>query len=212
MHWVAAIAGSLALAGPAGAEMIAAWNFNTNDGDLYNWVADHGAGTLTLDVNWTQMSVGTGTTLNAQLGDPAGDALNFKSNENNGRDIDFLFDATGYEDIQFSFDATRNTQGFNGNQVWYSVDGSNYFLFDIFNPATSFGTHSFDMSSITALDDAANAYIRIRFNGAGNNGGMNRLDNVVIGGSAVPAPSALALLGGALALAGRRRRRYPRQA
>lgn len=206
LHWIALAAG-LAMTGSAGAEVLAAWNFNANDGDLYNWAASYGTGTLTLDGAWTQLSVVTGSDLNARFGDTAGDALNLKSNQNNGRDLDFLVDTSGYESIQLSFDSVRNAQGFNGNQIWYSLDGSSYNLLDTFGPPTSYDTMSFDMSSLTELNDAEQVFIRIRFNGAGNNGGMNRLDNVVIEGSAVPTPGALALLGVAMALAGRRRRR-----
>jgi hypothetical protein len=66
---------------------------------------------------------------------------------------------------------------------------------------------SFDMSSITELNDAAEVYIRIRFNGASNNGGRNLIDNVRIAGSVIPAPGVTGMLAVGAVLTGPSRRR-----
>jgi len=201
-----ALATTFALAGPAMAQdLLAYWNFNTNDGDLYFWNADFGTGSMSIEPSFTLVSMGAGSTLNAMPGDPPGDALNLRSNANNGKSIDFLVDMTGYESLLVSFDTIRNAQGFNSNSIWYSTDGLSYSMFAPYAPDTSFGTVSFDLSSVTELNDASEVHIQLRFDGASNNGGMNRIDNFRIGATIVPAPAALALLGlGALA---RRRRR-----
>ena len=204
------IAAGVAIAGSASAEVVLAyWNFNSNTGDLYNWDASYGSGTLNLEAGWTQLGLKPGSDLNALFGDPAGDALNLRGNSNNGRTMDFLVDTTGYHNIAFAFDSIRNNNGFNGNQIWYSLDDSNYSLFSPFGPPTAFETMQFDMSAVTELNDAEQVFLRIRFNGAANNGGMNRIDNVTITGTAIPTPPVLALLGVAFATAGRRRSRRP---
>ncbi len=189
------------------AEIIAYWNFNANDGDLYNWDANWGGGTLTLEPDWTNLSTAAGTDLNALFGDPAGDGLQLRSNANNGRHIDFRLSTTNYEGIVFSFDSRRTSPGFNGNQVWYSLDGDQYSLFSPYGLPSEYDTMIFDMSSVTELNDAAEVFLRIRLNGATNNGGRNHIDNVRVAGNLVPAPGALALFGLAAAVAGRRRRR-----
>jgi hypothetical protein len=130
------------------------------------------------------VSLSTGSELNAMPGHAAGDALNLRGRGNNGRNIDFSASTTGYGNIAFSFDAERNSPGFNGNQIW-----------------------SFDMSSITELNDAAEVYIRIRFNGASNHGGRNLIDNVRIAGSVIPAPGVMGMLAVGAVLPGPSRRR-----
>ena len=201
------IAVGLAVAGPASGDILAYWNFNSNTGDLYNWEASFGSGSLSLEAGWTQLGLAPGSDLNALFGDPAGDALNLRGNSNNGRIMDFLVDTTGYESIALAFDTIKNQNGFNGNQVWYSLDGSSYSLFSTFQPLNGYDTFQFDLSSVTDLNDAGQVFLRLRFNGASNNGGMNRIDNVVVSGTAVPGPGAVGLLGLALATLGRRRRR-----
>jgi hypothetical protein len=114
---------------------------------------------------------------------------------------------TGYEDIVFSLATERNNPGFSGNEILYSLDGVNFDMFGPYSPPTVYARMSFDMSSITALDDTETVIIRIRFGGATNNGGVNLIDNAMIGGSAIPAPGALGGLAVWSALAGRSRRR-----
>ena len=199
------VAAALGLfAGSAGAGIIGYWSFNTNDGDLYTWPADMSSGTLALETGWTNLSTAPGSDLNAQWGYPAGDALELRGSGNNGRTADFLVDTTAYQDLVFSFDIERNNPGFGANQIWYSVDGGNFHHYSNFAPETSFSTVVFDLSALTELNYAAEVVLQIRFNGASNNGGRNRIDNVLIEGqSFVPAPGTIALLG----LAGFRRRR-----
>jgi hypothetical protein len=64
------------------ADEIAIWNFN--DSDL---VVDHGTGILTSNFVSANILFAAGTTNNARLGDPAGQALSLQggtSNTNNG--------------------------------------------------------------------------------------------------------------------------------
>lgn len=206
--WGGALVLALSFAGPASADLIAYWNFNTTPGSLFSWTADQGSGTLTLEAGWTQLSVTTGTTLNAEAPDPAGGALGLKSNANNGRTMDFAVDTTGYEDIILSFAAIRNNQGFDVDSVLYSTNGVDYTSFMSFNPSNgSYASVTADMSSVTALDDAGPVYIRLLMGGAQNNNGTTSIDNVRIVGTLLPTPGAIALMGVAGLMATRRRRR-----
>jgi hypothetical protein len=198
---------ALFLSGPVSAGVLAYWNFNSSGSDLYRWEADAGTGTLLIDPAWTGVGKGTGSDLNAMTGNLAGEALRLKGESNNGRAIDFSVSTVGYENIIFSLATERNNPGFSGNEILYSLDGVNFYMFGPYSPPTAYGRMSFDMSSITALNDTAEVIIRIRFRGATNNGGVNLIDNAMIGGSALPAPGSLGVLAVGSALAGRLRRR-----
>ena len=87
------------------ANEITIWNFN--DSDL---VADFGTGTLTSDFNAVNILFAAGTTTNARLGAPAGQALSLQGGTgtaNNGRNITFSVSTLGFANIIISF-ATRS--------------------------------------------------------------------------------------------------------
>jgi MYXO-CTERM domain-containing protein len=193
-------------ASPARAEVVAYWNFNQSNGDLYHWDADVGFGRLTVDPAWTSVGVDVGSELNALLGDPAGNALALRGQVNNGRYVELAFGTLGFEDIVFSFATARNNNGFNDNQLWYSIDGVTFELYGAYSPLTSFDTETFDLAGIAGIDDAEEVTLRIHLAGATSNGGWNRLDNIRIMGTPLPAPGALALLGLVGACCRRRRR------
>ncbi len=192
----------------ASADVIAYWNFNSGTGDPYSWAADAGAGSLLVDAAFSQVSTSGGSTLNALFGDLAGNALNLKSNANNGLGLNISFDTTGYENLQVSFATFSNSNGFNNNTLYYSINGGqNFIQFDTYSPPGAYGLVSFDLSPIGVLDDAGVVMLRFVLDGASNNGGMNRIDNLQINGTTVPVPAPLAMLVAAGVLRGRSRRR-----
>jgi len=183
------------------ADPIAIWNFN--DSDL---AVDHGAGILVSNFNVTNIGFAAGTTNNARLGDPAGQALSLQggtSNANNGRNITVNVSTVGYENIIVSFATQGTATGFNTNQFQYSLDGATFVDFGSpYAPPTAFGTVPivFNLGGITGLNNNPNAAFRIVFNGATSATGTNRIDNFVVEGSSttVPDPATLALLGSGL--------------
>ena len=202
----------LAVTAPAAlADELAIWNFN--DSDL---TVDHGNGTLSSTLNAANILFAAGTTNNARLGDPAGQALSLQGGTgtaNNGRNITFNVSTLGFANIVVSFATQGTSTGFNSNQFQYSLDGNTFVDFSPpFTPASAFGSVPivFSLAGITGLNDNPNAAFRIVFNGASSSTGTNRLDNFVVEGtpSGVPEPtSAILLLSGLSSLYGVRKRR-----
>jgi hypothetical protein len=177
---------------------------------------DHGSGLLTTNINAANVLFAAGTTNNARLGNPAGQALSLQggtSTANNGRHITFNVSTVGFASIVVSFATQGTSTGFNNNQFQYSLDGITFVNFGPpFVPPTAFGSVPlvFTLSSIVGLNDNPNAAFRIVFNGASSATGTNRIDNFVVEGtpSEVPEPTtAITLLTGLSALYRWRRKR-----
>jgi hypothetical protein len=96
----------------------------------------------------------------------------------------------GFDSIGISFAVQRTSTGFNNNQFMFSVDaGESWINFgNAFNPGASFAAQSFDLSGIPGLINNPDAGFRIVFGGATSASGNNRIDNLIVSGSAVPTP------------------------
>jgi MYXO-CTERM domain-containing protein len=140
------------------------------------------------------------------------------------------FITTGYTGIGFSFDMTRSATGPATWLIEMSTNGGTSFstLVATYTPivagAAGSGTTSWSSTTNQAAfttsinlgataDDATSVIVRIRAlvdsvnsSGVYQAGGTARIDNIMVNGSAVPAPGALALVGLA-GIAGVRRRR-----
>jgi PEP-CTERM motif len=196
------------------ADELAVWNFNDSDLNV-----DHGSGTLTSNFNAVNILFAAGTTNNARLGDPAGQALSLQggtSNANNGRNLTFNVSTAGFANIIVSLATQGTSTGFTSNQFQYSLDGINFTDFGSpYTPATAFGTVPlvFSLVSIAGLNNNPNAAFRIVFNGATSSTGNNRIDNIVVEGASasvasIPEPTtALLLLSGLGGLYKMKRRR-----
>jgi hypothetical protein len=152
-----------------------------------------------------------------------GSANSFNSNTwATGDHYLFHLSSTGYQDITVEWDQTRSSTGPNDFKLEYSTDGVNYtqaganldVLQNGLAPNASWSSgggviaayhFSRDLSSVTALNNATDLYIRVASLEAGAAAGTVRIDNFVINANLIPEPSSLGVLAlGALMI--RRRR------
>ena len=207
----------LAASKAANADELAVWNFNDSDLNV-----DHGSGTFTSNLNVANILFAAGTTTNARLGDPAGQALSLQGgtgNANNGRNITFAVSTAGFSNIVVSFATQGTSTGFNSNQFQYSLDGVSFVDFNPpYTPATAFGAVPlvFSLAAIVGLNNNPNAAFRIVFNGATSSTGNNRIDNIVVEGTSaasatVPEPTSALLLISGLSGAYQMKKRYKKR-
>lgn len=192
-------------ASSAQAAMIAGWNFNDNTSTATLFTPSFGTGTMSTNFESANVTDFTGSTVNARNGDVAGRALalqNGVSGINNGRWLQFTVNTTNYLDLQISFATQRTNTGFDSNQLQYSLNGTDFVNFgSTYAPPSSFGLQSFDLSSVAGLNNNSSAAFRIVFNGGSTTSaaGNNRIDNLVVEGTAstsvtaVPVPSGLVI-------------------
>jgi hypothetical protein len=165
--------------------------------------------TITTTFDTTTITNFAGTTVNAQSGDAAGQALALvggttaNPSVNNGARIQFSVSTVGFNSIVVSYATQRTNTGFTSQELFYSLNGTTFTSAGTFTTIpTAFVAQTFNLSGVTGLNDNANATFRIVFNGATSAGGNNRIDNLVVsgtatGGAVAPEPGA-----GVLALAG----------
>lgn len=178
--------------------------------------------------------IGAGSALGFHAGvatysNPAGNgsAESFSANSwAVGDYFQFSLSTAGYAGIGLSFDQTSSNTGPRDYDLQYSTDGINFTAFVSYqvlangaSPNASWNgttyqsayTFNYDLSAITAIDNAANVYFRLANTStvAANGGvvaaaGANRVDNFTV--SVVPEPASATLLGlGFAALLIRRR-------
>ena len=136
----------------------------------------------------------------------------------------FRLGTAGYSGIGVSFDQTSSSTGPRDFDLRYSLDGSSFTTLASYavlqnglapNAGWSAGTYqsaytfNFDLSAITALNNATDVYFRLvntstltPSGGTVAAGGTDRVDNFTV--YVVPEPTGLAALGGLLLLAGRK--------
>ena len=209
----------LAAAG-AQATVIADWTFETSQpGSSASVAAEIGTGTAS--------EYGLGT-----ISSPVGNGSSHSYSANgwdNGDYFQFSVSTTGLAGISLSWDQAGSNTGPGSFELDYSTDGGATFdTWDSYTvPTGNFASgivsttfsHSYDLSSVTDLDNRSTVLFRlvdtsVTATGAINGGavgtaGTGRVDNVVVSAvSAVPVPAAVWFFGsGLLGLAGARRRR-----
>ena len=226
---VSVLMAAAAITAPARANIIAAWNFETS-----NY-----AGTATTSAALSADAGGVGTAVGVHAGAatvwsaPAGNGSSKSFSSNTwavGDYYEFQVSAAAFTGLGITFDQTSSSTGPGNFKLQYSTDGSDFTDFNSYTvlanaapntPWSSTGspngayTSTFNLSSVTALNNSASVYFRLTDTstvsaGGGTVGtsGTDRVDNVTITGTAVPEPSTLALLAGgglAVVLAARRR-------
>lgn len=206
----------------ASAQTLAQWTFEVNTpADLANsttilgLAADVGTGTA------SGVHANSATDWTTPAGNGSTNSLSANTWEV-GDYFQFTLSTVGYSGIGVSFDQTGSSTGPRDFNLSYSTDGSSFTAFgtySLINGSWSVSTptllptsYSFDLSSITALDNAASVYFRLidtsttSISGSTvGTGGTGRIDNFTV--YVVPEPASGALIGlGLLALVSRRRR------
>jgi hypothetical protein len=203
---------SLSLAAGAHGEAISVWNFNDAasgvSGGVREFLVDFGNGTMSSNFLFSNIANSPGSALNAQNGDPAGQALRLTGNANNDGNLTWMVSTENYESIDVSFAMQRTSTGFNANQFLYSTDsGVSWIPFGSpFTPSASFAVQSFDLSGIRELNGNPDVGFQIIFGGATSSMGNNKIDNLAVSGNPIapatpiPEPSTITLT--AMGLAG----------
>jgi hypothetical protein len=224
---LATLAGVTLVAANLQAQIIAQWTFEES-GSAYNTpVTANSIGGIAPEIG-AGFASGFHASSAASWSSPVGNGSAESLSVNNwavGDYWQFEVSTLGYQGIRFSFDQTSSSTGPRDFRLAYSTDGSTFTGFATYsvlanaapNAWTSgaynpLHTYSFDLSSVTAIDNSPNVYLRLIADstvsaggGTVGTGGTDRVDNVTV--SVVPEPATLALLGlglGGLAIARRR--------
>lgn len=235
MKTVFAAAALVAAAGASSAAPIAYWSFPTtapaqNYNLTYPILADFKAtaGTASIDtdapkydgsasptaIQQGSMQYFAGTTVNSQFGAVAGQALSMRNDTQDraqGKSLFVRFDGTGYGDYVLSYAERYSSTGPTGVSISYSTDGINYTSFTNYattrDGAFAATPRVINLSAVNSIEGFASVYFKITFTGFNAGGtGTARIDNVLVEGTAIPAPAAASLLG-LVGLAAARRRR-----
>ena len=204
-------------ASAANAAVVVGWTMATavtaTTGSSYSYgAADQGA-----LVSGSMLS-GTHSSISTAWSSPSGNGSTYALSSNAWNVGDYYqisLATTGYSAVSVAWDQTRSGSGPAGFEAVLSVDGGSTFsslgsytvnavTWSASAPVT---TSSFG-SVASAADNQASVIIRFKVVTAGTSTttGTNRIDNIVVSGTAIPAPGAIALLGVA-GLVGARRRR-----
>ena len=166
--------------------------------------ASMGTGTLDFTSFGTGASIFGGTDMNAQAGVVAGDSIGLSGAAHNGAFAQVDISTLGMTDLMLTFAARRSATGFSNDSVQAFIGGA-WTTVASFNPlTTAWGMISVNLAALDSLENGS-ASLRLVFDGATSGSGTARFDNLTVSGT-VPAPGALALLGIAAAIGGRRRR------
>ena len=203
---MAAFALCVAVSITSARDILAEWNFNSitedsvNAGFLQVFDADGGEGTLIAHSN---AGTGTnfrrlpdrGTLVNAAPGTTAGGsiAMDRGSRWDNGY-VELRADVTDYRDVlvSFAFNYTSSTFPTTTTVEWSVDGGSTYTVYKTFDNADFTGQYTrvqLDLSGVPALNNAADARVRLRYSADGGGIGSGtgaRYDNFHF--TARPAP------------------------
>lgn len=192
--------------------LIAGWDFQTSPGTAAaaapnspsSYTASFGSGTIYLDGSfgsstWITASSGNevtafaGTAVNAATGfsttttSPACLALvSGTSQSANGKHIVFKFSMANRANLVVSYATQASSSAGFSSHLWeYSTDGTTWTTAEtVGSIPTGFGTKT--LATITSLNGASTAYLRLTVSGATTPTSNNRLDNIQIGASYVP--------------------------
>ncbi len=229
-----AVVAAAALSAAANAALVVGWTMptafptgtgNVPTGTTYLPPGPNGAGVADQGANFLGSQLSAVKSLAASTyTSPAGNGSQYSFSANNwspGDSFQISFSATGYSGLSLSWDQARSSTGPVSFKVMMSVNGGTFTQLQTYTvlqsggggaPATWSSTtyNSIYTNTINALagtDNAASVVIRFVNNEAVASAasGSNRIDNIMVNGTLVPAPGAAALVGLAGLIARRRR-------
>ncbi len=158
--------------------------------DIVTWTFEGDVSTTATGTGTATAGTGVGNE-SFPAGNGGGDSWSFTGWSDGAIDTDayvqFSTSTSGFEDIQFLFDERRSSTGIRDLEVRYSTDETTFTTIPttVTNVPdnTSYRSHSFDLSSITALNNQATIYFRIYGYNAEASTGTWRFDNVKIQGT-----------------------------
>ncbi|MCQ2284489.1 MAG: Ig-like domain-containing protein, partial [Bacteroidales bacterium] len=136
-----------------------------------------------------ELTANNGSTINSLNGTASGKDLAMINSTANGKSFVFHFSTTDYQNIVVSFAARYTATGFNNTAWEYSTDGTNFTalpgISTLPSATSTYELVSMDLTSVTAINEQSNVYLRCTLTGASSSNGSYRIDNVQI--NAVPA-------------------------
>jgi len=200
-------AAALTLAHAAHAEVVAVWNFNDS-----NAIVDREFLNGTPVLQTSGIIHLYGTALGADRNDPPGKAFSkrLRPPQVPGGGLDWwyapvLLDMTGWRDLSIRVAAkamwgpsARVQYSLNGGQSWSYYLPQSYYL------SSNWSLLSWDLSSISGLNNNPQAAIRFKF--LTSDATLVVIDNLVLSANPIPAPGGAAAFAGLLVFAARRRR------
>jgi hypothetical protein len=131
-------------------------------------------------------NVSPGSDINARMEQIAGLGLRPR-NPANTRELLIVAPSTGYTGLIVTYAAMRSSSGAAQEEFYYSANGGTDWIKvgEAFDIALDWAIHTFDLSSIAAINNNNNLQFKILFVGVGSDGasGNNRLDNISIEGT-----------------------------
>ena len=226
--FVPALSLGLVFASSASAELVVGWTIttafptgagNVPTGTTYS-VGAGDTGALTAGSNLRSVHALAAATYTS----PAGNGSQFAFSSNNWSPNDFYeatFSTVGFSTLSISWDQARSSTGPAPFKVLVSTDGVNFsevFTYSVLQsggggaPGT-WSTTTYNALYTNSIDFDASVNDRelvvVRFQNAATTvstaSGTNRIDNVMVNGTLVPAPGAIAILGVAGLVLRRRR-------
>jgi hypothetical protein len=212
MRRIAAIAIAAGLCTAAHADILANWTFETS---IPTTAGPHAAegGTNAATSNATGFHIDPLVVYSNPAGN--GSVESFSSNFwTSGDYYQFTTSTLGFQGITLQFDQNRSSTGPATFDVLYSTDGTNFFtLVDDYSILAQTWSSALPVASTFgpyagpgALDNQSTVYFRLVSQVTTATAGTNRVDNVIISGTVIPAPGAATLMGLGVLVAARRRR------
>jgi hypothetical protein len=225
---LAAIVAASTVAASASSALVAGWTIttafptgagNVPTGNTYSvGAANEGAQTAGSSLSsYHALAAATYTS-------PAGNGSQFSFSSNNWSIGDYYearVSTLGFNDpISVSWDQARSSTGPAAFELVFSIDGganwtfvSNYTVLQSGGggapgtwSSTTYNSLYTNSMNLAGAENAAELIVRFRSTVAAASSGSNRIDNVSIFSTPIPAPGAIALLGVASLVSGRRRR------